>query len=87
MKSIIHELWGFNIFSVAASPCVANQQAPILHELNELHTLFLKRMKEEDIAVLEKMQDLHSELSAIEAEEGFVRGFLLGAKLVLEIGR
>ena len=42
-------------------------------------------MTQEEKALLEKMQDLHSDLSAIETEEGFVRGFLLGARLMAEI--
>lgn len=86
MKNTIRELWESNISSVAESTYIANRQAPILHELDELHTLFFRRISDEDKELLEKMQDLHSDLSAIEAEEGFVRGFLLGARLMLEIG-
>ncbi len=87
LKNTIRELWESNISSVGEFSYVANRQAPILHELNELQMLFLKKMTDEDKALLEKMQDLHSDLSAVEAEKGFVRGFLLGARLMAEIER
>ena len=85
MKKTIRELWEFSISSVGESTDVAKRQAPILHKLNELQENLFRAMTQEEKALLEKMQDLHSDLSAIETEEGFVRGFLLGARLMAEI--
>ena len=85
MKSTIRELWETNVSSLYESSKVAKRQAPILHELNESAVSLFARMTIQDKGLLEKMQDLHSDLSAIEAEESFVRGFLLGERLMVEI--
>ena len=85
MKKTIRELWESSISSVGEATDVAKRQAPILHKLNELQENLFWAMTQEEKALLEKMQDLHSDLSAIETEEGFVRVFLLGARLMAEI--
>lgn len=85
MKSTIRELWETNLSALYESSKVAQRQSPILHELNEIEASLFERMTIQDKGLLEKMQDLHSDLSTIEAEESFVRGFLLGARLMAEI--
>ena len=85
MKNTIRELWEMNISSVGENACVAERQAPILHTLNQLQAHAFQSMTDEEKALLERMRDLHGDLSAIEVEESFVRVFLLGARLMLEI--
>ena len=85
MKQTLISLWKGEISPWDEISKTTQAQAPILQELSELSEKLMKQMNETEKTDLEKFQDLHADLCATELECAFVKGFLLGARIVLEI--
>ena len=83
--SILDELWYGNI-----APCERNFKkgstyAELLGYIVRHEEALQKRMNDEEKEILEKLTECTDEMYGITEREAFVRGFALGAKIIIEV--
>ena len=83
--SIIEDLWYGNI-----SPCErdikrSSDYADALERIVQLETELHARLNDEEKEILEKFVNYTNEMCCISEREMFVQGFMLGAKLIIEV--
>ena len=83
--NIIEELWYGNI-----SPCERNfkkgsKYSELLGYIVRHEEDLKKRLNDEEIEILEKFTECTNEMYGISEREAFVRGFTLGARIVIEV--
>lgn len=83
--SIIEDLWYGNI-----SPCErdikrSSDYANVLERIVQLEADLHARLNDEEKEILERFVNCTNEMCCISEREMFVRGFMLGAKLILEV--
>ena len=83
--SIIEDLWYGNI-----SPCErdikrSSNYADALERIVQLETALHARLNDEEKELLERFVDCSNEMCCISEREMFVQGFILGAKLIIEV--
>ena len=83
--SIIEDLWYGNI-----SPCErdikrSSDYADALDRIVQLETELHARLNDKEKEILEKFVNCTNEMYCISEREMFVQGFMLGAKLIIEV--
>ena len=83
--NIIDELWYGNI-----SPCErdfkkGSKYSKLLGYIVRHEEDLKKRLNDEEIEILEKFTECTNEMYGISEREAFVRGFTLGARIVIEV--
>lgn len=83
--SIIEDLWYGNI-----SPCErdikrSSEYADVLERIVQLEADLHARLNDEEKEILEKFVNCTNEMCCISEREMFVQGFMLGAKLIIEV--
>ena len=83
--SIIEDLWYGNI-----SPCERDikrsiDYADALDRIVQLETELHARLNDEEKEILEKFVNCTNEMCCISEREMFAQGFMLGAKLIIEV--
>ena len=83
--SIIDELWYGNI-----SPCErdfkkGSKYSELLGYIVRHEEDLQKRLNEEEKEIFEKFTEFTNEMYSIAEREAFVRGFTLGAKIIIEV--
>ena len=83
--NIIEELWYGNI-----SPCErdfkkGSKYSELLGYIVRYEEDLKKRLNDEEIEILEKFTECTNEMYGISEREAFVRGFTLGARIVIEV--
>ena len=82
---ILEELWYGNI-----SPCERNfkkgsKYSELLGYIVRYEEDLQKRLNVEEKEILEKLTEFTNEMYSIAEREAFVRGFTLGAKIIIEV--
>lgn len=85
MKRTLISLWKGEISPWEEISQTTPSQAPLLQALGKLSERLNLQLDQTGTKDLEKFQDLHADLCAAELENAFVKGFLLGARILLEI--
>ena len=83
--NIIEELWYGNI-----SPCErdfkkGSKYSELLGYIVRHEEDLKKRLNDEEIEILEKFTECTNEMYGISEWEAFVRGFTLGARIIIEV--
>ena len=83
--SVLEDLWYGNI-----SPCErdikrSSDYADALERIVQHEKDLNARLNDEEKEILEKFVDCSNELCSISEREMFVQGFMLGAKLIIEV--
>ena len=83
--SIIEDLWYGNI-----SPCErdikrSSEYSDVLERIVQLEADLHARLNDEEKEILEKFVNCTNEMCCISEREMFVQGFMLGAKLIIEV--
>lgn len=83
--NIIEELWYGNI-----SPCErdfkrGSTYSELLGYIVRHEENLKKRLNDEEIEILEKFTECANEMYGISEREAFVRGFTLGARIIIEV--
>ena len=83
--SIIEDLWYGNI-----SPCErgikrSSEYSDALERIVQLETELHARLNDEEKEILERFVNCTNEMCCISEREMFVQGFMLGAKLIIEV--
>ena len=83
--SIIEDLWYGNI-----SPCErdikrSSDYADALERIVQLEADLHARLNDDEKEILEKFVNCTNEMCCISEREMFVQGFMLGAKLIIEV--
>ena len=83
--NIIEELWYGNI-----SPCErdfkkGSKYSELLGYIVRHEEDLKKRLNDEEIEILEKFTECTNEMYGIAERESFARGFVLGAKIIIEV--
>lgn len=83
--SIIEDLWYGNI-----SPCErdikrSSKYADALERIVQLEADLHARLNDEEKEILEKFVNCTNEMCCISERDMFVQGFMLGAKLIIEV--
>ena len=83
--SIIEDLWYGNI-----SPCErdikrSSEYADVLERIVQLEADLYARLNDEEKEILEKFVNCTNEMCCISERDMFVQGFMLGAKLIIEV--
>ena len=83
--NIIEELWYGNI-----SPCErdfkkGSKYSELLGYIVRHEEDLKKRLNDEEIEILEKFTECTNEMYGISEREAFARGFVLGARIIIEV--
>jgi len=83
--NIIEELWYGNI-----SPCErdfkkGSKYSELLGYIVRHEEDLKKRLNDEEIEILEKFTECNNEMYGIAEREAFARGFVLGARIIIEV--
>ena len=83
--SVLEDLWYGNI-----SPCErdikrSSEYADVLERIVQLETDLHARLNDEEKEILERFVNCTNEMCCISEREMFVQGFMLGAKLIIEV--
>ena len=83
--NIIEELWYGNI-----SPCErdfkrGSKYSELLGYIVRHEEELKKRLNDEEIEILEKFTECTNEMYGIAEREAFVRGLVLGARIIIEV--
>ena len=83
--NIIEELWYENI-----SPCErdfkkGSKYSELLGYIVRHEEDLKKRLNDEEIEILEKFTECTNEMYGIAEREAFARGFVLGARIIIEV--
>ena len=83
--SILDELWYGNIAPYERDFKKGDAYAELLGYIVRHEEALQKRMNDEEKEILEKLTECTDELHDIAEREAFVRGFVLGAKIIIEV--
>ena len=83
--NILEELWYGNI-----SPCEmdfkrGSKYSELLSYIARHEEDLQKRLNDEEKEILEKFTECMGEMNGIAEREAFVRGFVLGARIIIEV--
>ena len=82
---IIEELWYGDMFPWE-KPITHNEKYnEVLERLVKLEEELDNRLNNEDETIFEKFTNAQGELMCITEREAFVRGFILGARIIIEV--
>ncbi len=85
MRSILEELYEGNICVDELIVSKHPEYRPLNKRISETLAMWRNKLSQEDYNQLEKLMDLRSEASSIEASEAFMNGFKLGAVIIMEV--
>ena len=83
--SIIGDLWYGNIAPWEREIKRSSDYADALERIVQLETDLHARLNDEEKEILEKFVNCTNEMCCISEREIFVQGFMLGAKLIIEV--
>lgn len=83
--SIIEDLWHGNIAPNERFFEKDSEYAAALHEVLQHSKDLQKRLNDEESEILEKLTESMNELCGIGERDAFVRGFALGARIIIEV--
>ena len=85
MMSIINELWHGNIIPQEDSRTNSKEMKELLGYMSRHHENLEKSFTDEQKEIFEKFTECTNEMYGIAEREAFVRGFTLGARIIIEI--
>ena len=85
MKRTLLELWNTNLGELRTRTESKAQYDEVLTLIDKHHKRLEELLNDEGKTVLEKFEDCYGEMESIECENAFIRGFCLGAKLMIEV--
>lgn len=85
MKSILEELYEGNICPDELNISKHPEYRPLNQRISDVLDMWKNKLFKDDYYQLEKLLDLHSEASGMEASEAFMHGFKLGALIIMEV--
>lgn len=83
--SIIEDLWHGNIAPNERFFEKDSEYAAALHEVLQHSKDLRDRLNDEDAEILEKLTECTNEMCGIGERGAFVRGFTLGARIIMEV--
>ena len=83
--SILDELWYGNIAPYERDFKKGGAYAELLGYIVRHEEALQKRMNDEEKEILEKFTECTNEMYGIAEREAFVRGFTLGARIIIEV--
>lgn len=83
--SILDELWYGNITPCERDFKKGSAYAELLGYIVRHEKALQKRMNDEEKEILEKLTECTDEMYGIAEREAFVRGFTLGARIIIEV--
>ena len=83
--SIIEDLWYGNIAPWEREIKRSSEYADVLERIVQIEADLHARLNDEEKELLERFVDCSNELCCISEREMFVQGFMLGAKLIIEV--
>lgn len=83
--SVLEDLWYGNIAPWKRETKRSSDYANALERIVQLETDLHARLNDEEKEILEKFVNCTNEMCCISEREMFVQGFLLGAKLIIEV--
>lgn len=83
--SIIENLWHGNIAPNERFFEKDSEYAAVLHEVLQHSKDLQKRLNDEESEILEKLTECTNEMCGIGERDAFVRGFTLGARIIIEV--
>ena len=83
--SILDELWYDNITPCERDFKKGSTYAELLGYIVRHEEALQKRMNDEEKEIFEKFTECTNEMYGIAEREAFVRGFALGAKIIIEV--
>ena len=83
--SFIEDLWHGNIAPNERFFEKDSEYAAVLHEVLQHSKDLQKRLTAEESEILEKLTECTNEMCGIGELEAFVRGFTLGARIIIEV--
>ena len=83
--SVIEDLWYGNIAPRERDIQRSSDYANVLERIVQLEADLYARLNDEEKEILEKFVNCTNEMCCISEREMFVQGFLLGAKLIIEV--
>jgi hypothetical protein len=83
--SIIEDLWYGNIAPWERETKRSSEYADVLERIVQIEADLHARLNDEEKEILEKFVNYTNEMCCISEREMFVQGFMLGAKLIIEV--
>ena len=83
--SIIEDLWHGNIAPNERFFEKDSEYAAVLHEVLQRSKDLRDRLNDEEAEILEKLTESTNEMCGIGERDAFVRGFTLGARIIIEV--
>ena len=83
--SIIEDLWYGNIAPWEREIKRSSDYADVLERIVQIEADLHARLNDEEKEILERFVNCTNEMCCISEREMFVRGFTLGAKLIIEV--
>ena len=83
--SIIEDLWHGNIAPNERFFEKDGEYAAVLHEVLQHSKDLQKRLNGEEAEILERLSECTNEMCSIGERDAFVRGFTLGARIIIEV--
>ena len=83
--NIIEDLWHGNIAPNERFFEKDSEYAAVLHEVLRHSKDLRDRLNDEDAEILEKLTESMNEMCGIGERGAFVRGFTLGARIIIEV--
>ena len=85
MRSILQELWHGNICPQTDSRNNSPEMKELMEYMARHHDDLLKTMTDEQKEIFEKFTECTNEMYGIAEREAFVRGFVLGVRIIIEV--
>lgn len=85
MNTLIEQLYGGEIYPSENIIPTDPKYRPLTKKISEERQALKEKLNEEDSERLEDLGDMYTESSSMYGYENFLRGFKLGAQLILEI--
>ena len=83
--SVLEDLWYGNIAPWEREIKRSSEYSDVLERIVQIEADLHARLNDEEKEILEKFVDCSNEMCCISEREMFVQGFLLGAKLIIEV--
>ena len=83
--SIIEDLWYGNIAPWEREIKRSSEYADVLERIVQIEADLHARLNDEEKEILERFVNCTNEMCCISERETFVQGFMLGAKLIIEV--
>lgn len=85
MKQTILEIWNANMLDMRKHCVAQSRSRELAGLLDKHHTRLEQLLNDEGKELLEKFEDCYNEMESVECEAAFVSGFVLAARLMIEI--